>query len=95
MKRTKTICATALLLLLPVLFDGAMQGQGGPPWGGQGRKPWEEQKQRRQDEIGGLPPEILARQSLERVAVPSIDEAVKNALAAAESAAAPLDAAEA
>jgi len=42
------------------------------------------------DRIGGLPPEILALQSNEMVQIPSIDDAVKIALAAAEEAALPL-----
>jgi parallel beta-helix repeat protein len=39
---------------------------------------------------GGLPPEILAQQSNEKVQIPTIDDAVKIALAAAEEAALPL-----
>ena len=47
-------------------------------------------KRETMDRIGGLPPEILARQSNEMVQIPSIDDAVKIALAAAEGAALPL-----
>ena len=43
-----------------------------------------------QDRVGGLPPEILAQQSNEKVQMPTIDDAVKIALAAAEEAALPL-----
>jgi hypothetical protein len=42
------------------------------------------------DWLGGLPPEILALQSNEEVQMPTIDDAVKIALAAAEEAALPL-----
>ena len=47
-------------------------------------------KRETMDRIGGLPPEILAQQSNEKVQIPSIDDAVKTALAAAEEAALPL-----
>jgi hypothetical protein len=50
----------------------------------------EEMKRKGQDRAGGLPPEILAQQSNEKVQMPSIDDAVKTALAAAEEAALPL-----
>jgi len=49
-----------------------------------------EQKRKMQDKAGGVPPAILAQQSLEQVQMPSIDEAVKIALTAAEEAALPL-----
>src|SRR5210317_1155809 len=47
-------------------------------------------KRETMDRIGGLQPEILALQSNEMVQIPSIDDAVKIALAAAEEAALPL-----
>ncbi|MFC1843331.1 right-handed parallel beta-helix repeat-containing protein [Thermodesulfobacteriota bacterium] len=50
----------------------------------------DEMRREMQDRAGGLPPEILAQQSNEKVEVPTIDEAVKIALAAAEEAALPL-----
>ena len=43
-----------------------------------------------QDRVGGLPPKILAQQSNEKVQMPTIDDAVKIALAAAEEAVLPL-----
>jgi hypothetical protein len=50
----------------------------------------EEMRREMQDRAGGLPPEILAQQSNEKVEMPTIDDAVKTALAAAEEAALPL-----
>ena len=47
-------------------------------------------KRKMQDMAGGVPPAILAQQSLEKVNMPTIDEAVKIALTAAEAAALPL-----
>ncbi|MBW2506616.1 MAG: hypothetical protein JRD19_06075, partial [Deltaproteobacteria bacterium] len=47
-------------------------------------------KREMMDRLGGLPPEILALQSNEMVQIPTIDDAVKIALAAAEEAALPL-----
>ena len=50
----------------------------------------EEMRREMQDRAGGLPPEVLAQQSNEKVQMPTIDDAVKTALAAAEEAALPL-----
>jgi hypothetical protein len=54
------------------------------------QKRQEEMRGEMQDRAGGLPPEILAQQSNEKVQMPTIDDAVKTALAAAEEAALPL-----
>jgi parallel beta-helix repeat protein len=56
--------------------------------GGIGRR--ERIRRENQDRAGGLPPEILALQSNEKVQIPTIDDAVKIALTAAEEAALPL-----
>lgn len=53
-------------------------------------KPWESQKRKIQDEMGAVPPEILAKQSSKKTAVPSVEDAVPLALQAAKDAAAPL-----
>jgi hypothetical protein len=50
----------------------------------------EEMKREMQDRAGGVPPEILALQSLEKVQMPTIKEAIEVALKAAEEAALPL-----
>ena len=57
---------------------------------GRVQKRHEEMKREMQDRAGGVPPEILAQQSDEKVEMPTIDEAVKIALAAADEAARPL-----
>jgi hypothetical protein len=54
------------------------------------QKRQEEMRLEMQDRAGGLPPEILAQQSNEKVQMPTVDDAVKIALAAAEEAALPL-----
>jgi hypothetical protein len=50
----------------------------------------ERKRRAAQDRVGGLPPKILAQQSNEKVQMPTIDDAVKIALAAAEEAVLPL-----
>jgi parallel beta-helix repeat protein len=49
-------------------------------------KPWERGKREVQDKIGGVPPAILAQQSLEAVSIPPIDEAIAAALKTADAA---------
>ncbi|MDY6954893.1 MAG: right-handed parallel beta-helix repeat-containing protein, partial [Thermodesulfobacteriota bacterium] len=63
---------------------------GMPAWGSDVERPWERREMRKrqmQDKVGGLPERVLNRQSLEKVAPPSIDDAVAVALDAAEKAA--------
>src|SRR5210317_1681388 len=91
-KISKTvICKGALFLLffvsaIWVLHSTVRPSAAGPPY--QNRQ--EKMKRKMKDRAGGLPPEILALQSNEKVQMPTIDDAVKTALAAAEEAALPL-----
>jgi hypothetical protein len=50
----------------------------------QDEKPWERGKRETQDKIGGVPPAILAQQTIKKVERPSIEDAAKAALALAE-----------
>lgn len=53
----------------------------------QDEKPWERGKRQGQDKIGGVPPEILARQKIKKVERPSIEDAAKAGQAQAQLAA--------
>lgn len=72
-------------VLLAALLSGAMC-----PAQQQGEKPWERRRRETQDRIGGLPADVLEKQSKEPVKIPSIEEAVKLGLAAARKEAQPL-----
>jgi hypothetical protein len=96
------ICKGALFLLLFVsaiwvLHSSVRPSSAGPQNQNRQEEMKREMQERRekmrremQDKIGGLPPEILALQSDEKVQMVTIDDAVKAALAAAEEAALPL-----
>lgn len=47
---------------------------------GQNEKPWERGRRERQDAIGGVPPQVLAKQKLKKVERPSLEEAIASAL---------------
>jgi len=83
----KMILATSVFfsLLLAAAFSNAK-----PPWMEDGEMPWQKHKREKQDAIGGVPDAILKKQSTEAVEPPSIEDAVKTALAAAREAATPL-----
>ncbi len=75
-----------LLLLGCFLLPLAQAAANGPP-GGPGfdiRAFQQQQKQRHQDRMGGLPPEILAAQGSGTIEVPTYDEAAREAVAIAE-----------
>jgi len=96
------ICKGALFLLLFVsaiwvLHSTVRPSKAGSPFQERREEMRREMQKRRQemrremqDTIGGLPAEILALQSDEKVQMPTIDDAVKTALKAAEEAALPL-----
>ena len=72
------ICKGALFMLLFVsaiwvLHSTVRPSSAGPPY--QNRR--EEMRREMQDRAGGLPPEILAQQSNEKVQIPTIDDAVR------------------
>jgi hypothetical protein len=90
-KISKPVILTGTLFLF--LFVSAiwvLNSTAGPPSARVGENFQAGQKRKMQDAAGGLPPEILAQQSLEKVQMPTIDEAVKIALKAAKAAARPL-----
>jgi hypothetical protein len=70
----KTFCWISLLLITSIAVA-------------QDEKPWERGKRENQDKIGGMPPEILAKQKIKKVERPSIEDAAKAALTLAEQAA--------
>ncbi|MFQ5507334.1 MAG: right-handed parallel beta-helix repeat-containing protein [Planctomycetota bacterium] len=53
-------------------------------------RPFELRRRETQDRVGGVPEEVLKLQSLEKVRLPSLDEAIEEALRAAREAARPL-----
>ena len=53
-----------------------------------GEAPWEKRKREMQDQAGGLPPEILAKQRVGKVEMPSVEDACRAAREAADEAAA-------
>jgi len=87
-----------IMLLIGIIWPNICVG-GEPPLSS--LKPWEIQKRkmqdmaaiqkrRMQDRVSGIPGEILEQQSMEDIIAPTIDDAVKVALAAAKEAALPL-----
>jgi parallel beta-helix repeat protein len=78
----------AILVVMGLAYDLSA-----PAWGSDLERPWERREIRKremQDQVGGLPENILKRQSLEKVEAPSLDAAVAMALKAAEEVARPL-----
>jgi len=76
------LAALAVLVVLPVCAT-ADEGHKGPPRGRGGEPPWVRNRRDAQDRAGGLPKAILDQQRIEKVEVPSLDEATRLALAAA------------
>jgi len=90
-KISKPVIFTGTLFLF--LFLSAiwvLHSAGKPPAPRVGKNFAAEQKRKMQDAAGGVPSAILAQQSLEKVQMPTIEEAVKIALTAAEAAALPV-----
>lgn len=90
-KKSMTTTRASVLFLL--LFIGAVfmvkaVGEGVLPEERESRR--EARKLKRQDRIGRVPQAILAQQSLERVKMPLVEEAVRLALTAAKQASLPL-----
>jgi len=93
MNRMGRAVAAGMVLVATVFMVGLGHDLGGPVWGCDLERPWERReihKRQMQDKVGGLPENILKRQSLGKVAPPSIDAAAAMALKAAEEAARPL-----
>ncbi|MDY6988012.1 MAG: right-handed parallel beta-helix repeat-containing protein [Thermodesulfobacteriota bacterium] len=93
MKRMGRAVAAAMVLVATAFIVGLGHDLGAPAWGSDLERPWERReirKRQMQDKVGGLPESILKRQSLEKVAPPSIDAAVAMALSVAKEAARPL-----
>jgi len=90
MKKRDRAVAAAMVLVATVFMVGPGHDLGVTAWGSDLERPWERReirKRQMQDKVGGLPENILKRQSVEEVVPPSIDAAVAVALSAAEEAA--------
>lgn len=81
---------TILLSLAFIMAFASLAKGSGPPWMQSGEMPWQKHKKEKQDLIGGVPPQILAKQSNEIVTPPSLEEATAIALRTSEEAALPL-----
>ncbi|MDY6838654.1 MAG: right-handed parallel beta-helix repeat-containing protein [Thermodesulfobacteriota bacterium] len=93
MKSKERVLAAGMVLVATVFMVGLGHDLGASAWGSDLKRPWERReirKRQMQDQVGGLPENILKQQSLGKVVPPSIDAAVAMALKAAEEAAGPL-----
>jgi len=75
MKRMGRAVAAGMVLAATLFMVGLGHDFGAPVWGSDLERPWERReirKRQMQDKVGGLPENILKRQSSERVAPPSM-----------------------
>jgi F-box protein 11 len=90
MRRIARAVSVSTVLMATVFMVGLGDELRAPVWGSDAERPWERRQIRKremQDKVGRLPDSILERQSLERVAAPSLDAAIDSALQTAKGAA--------